>query len=192
MLSELRGKTADLHHQVEKELYGKEIRDKSLSLEQYKLLLKVNLVFHTALEKAIEPYINSIAELEYEKRKKSHLIKKDLKALDEEVPSFRAVLKAKGVYNALGMLYVAEGSTLGGQVILKAAQQIPDIDNTKAHSFYNAYNSETGKMWKKFIEYIYNTSLSEKQREEVINSATEAFQLFSNIHGRLKHMSESV
>ena len=52
--------------------------------------------------------------------------------------------------NALGALYVLEGSTLGSQIILRHLQQVLGPEMAGADSFFCGHGAQTGAMWQAF------------------------------------------
>ena len=105
--------------------------------------------FHAAWE----PLLHSQRELrrivpDLPQRRRVEAIESDLRALGVEplapMPAPRALTAAE----ALGALYVIEGSTLGGQIILRSLQGT-DFE-ALATRFFNAYGPRTGAMWKEF------------------------------------------
>ncbi|WP_296701380.1 biliverdin-producing heme oxygenase [Thiocapsa sp. UBA6158] len=55
---------------------------------------------------------------------------------------------------ALGALYVLEGSTLGGQVILRHLEARSAEIPTDATCFFSGHGAQTGAMWKSMVEAL--------------------------------------
>lgn len=80
-----------------------------------------------------------------------------------------------GLVQALGMLYVIEGATLGGRIIRRelAARGIDPDD----FAFLDPYGNETGPMWKKFVRVAEREAgRTRKQREDACEGALKAFR----------------
>lgn len=182
MHSELKTATDELHAQVEQLLFGQDIRAGKLTLLQYKHLLKVNFLFHDALERSMPRQAQQLEGLDYQQRMKSHLLRKDLAALGESVPEQRLELSINSIPEALGMLYVAEGSTLGGRVILKVAQNIKEVSACPANAFYSVYGNDVGLMWKRFLAILDGYSYSENEKALAVQSAQKGFRLIAEAH----------
>lgn len=75
---------------------------------------------------------------------------------------------------ALGALYVMEGSTLGGKVIGKALRRLPNWP-ISAPSYFDPYGSATGSMWSAFQDYL--DSALEADADAVIVGAQRTFAL---------------
>jgi heme oxygenase len=76
---------------------------------------------------------------------------------------------------ALGLLYVLEGSTLGGRVILRQlASTGMDLDGL---GFLDPYGSESGRMWRQFLELLeIHVSGSETGIEQAVIGARNGFE----------------
>jgi heme oxygenase len=81
---------------------------------------------------------------------------------------------------AIGAMYVMEGSTLGGVHISKMIQQrLPSLDE-QALTFFNGYRSDTQAMWQKFKTAIDGEQLQTGEAAYIIQSANETFIKFAN------------
>lgn len=74
---------------------------------------------------------------------------------------------------ALGMFYVIEAASLGGNVIKKQLQKNPDFFNVE-FNYFGMYGEQIGAFWKNFTSTI-NTYFSEKQNNEVLKGAERAY-----------------
>src|ERR1700753_1100409 len=119
MLSEiLKQETLSAHQELEKKLVAKMREMKSL--DDYARLLQLFFAFFGGLEKLIEPYIDEGILPDYPERRKTAAIVADLELLNSAIPATADELpEVTGTAQALGALYVMEGSTLGGQHIRK-------------------------------------------------------------------------
>ena len=76
----------------------------------------------------------------------------------------------------IGWLYVVEGSTLGGRMILKFLNgRLPQLQQNGTR-FLEGYGAETGSMWKGFLQFLSAYSIENNKEEEVIAGATKAFE----------------
>src|SRR5690606_14516390 len=53
-----------------------------------------------------------------------------------------------------GIIYVIEGSTLGGRYILKNIESALNLTSHKGASFLAGYGNHTGSLWKKFMNSL--------------------------------------
>lgn len=67
----------------------------------------------------------------------------------EGLPTAPRLPALRSVAEALGSMYVTEGSTLGGQLLSRHFVEDTGIP-AAACRFFSGYRSETGSMWKRF------------------------------------------
>jgi heme oxygenase (biliverdin-IX-beta and delta-forming) len=81
---------------------------------------------------------------------------------------------------AVGCLYVLEGSTLGAQVICQHLREVFGSQGASfPMSFYQSYGPETRNMWREFCDFIFRYSLEIKttqEQQEVLTSARQTFE----------------
>jgi heme oxygenase len=88
--------------------------------------------------------------LNWSRRRRAALFAADLRALDAVGPTPVPHLSAvAGTDEALGGLYVLEGSTLGGVLIDRHLAALPGLAGVRLRAF-SPYGSETGAMWHAF------------------------------------------
>lgn len=153
----LKEKTASSHTQLEQALFASAIMDGSFTPANYNIVLRVNYLVHYLLEPIFFIILSNKIQEEVGllKRKKTGALAEDIQAsgidpttdqsLDISVPD----LENEG--EALGALYVLEGATLGGQVIIRRLKKDPAFSSSPL-AYYNVYAAETGTMWKQFLE----------------------------------------
>jgi heme oxygenase len=76
--------------------------------------------------------------------------------------------------HALGILYVLEGATLGGQVIGRNLSAVLKLGATNGAAFFAGYGDETRAMWKRFSEHVDRSAALDS--ETVIASAVDTFE----------------
>ncbi|MGR3810890.1 biliverdin-producing heme oxygenase [Jiulongibacter sp. NS-SX5] len=150
----------------------------STSRENYTKLLGLFYDYFNELDKKIAD-IAEIREVpDFSKRRSSSWLKQEIESLglevsDEEVSSAPQINSA---FEALGAMYVMEGSTLGGQHITKMLGKLYE-DKDHDFIFFNGYGEQTHAMWANFKEYL--NSIPENAHDEVIKSANETFEGFA-------------
>lgn len=92
------------------------------------------------------------AAVTWDARRRAALFAGDLDALDA-APSDHApgLAPVAGTDEALGRLYVLEGSTLGGTFIDRHLAGLPQLSGVRLRAF-SPYGGETGAMWHAFRE----------------------------------------
>lgn len=171
----LRQETRSAHEQTEQLFYTEALQNGTLTVDQYKHLLRTHLLFHRALETAIEQHPHFFRDYQLETRRKAPWLLADLMALHEPLPQPDSTLLTNWSPIALlGAAYVGEGSMLGGTVIGRLLQKNPAIQPLLTHArFYQGYGSATGSQWKTFLSFL--TRQSETQADEVVTAARQAF-----------------
>lgn len=183
MVSEyLKQNTAEYHNAAEKLFNSERIFNKTFTLEDYKKIIHSNYLMLLHSEDKI---FNSLSQRFSEKlqlnlRRKLPLIQKDLKSLSLENKDAIHVLEIENEHEALGMLYVIEGSTLGGNVIAKQLSKTEGFDDITFH-FFGCYQENTGFMWKNFKE-VLDSEVHQENYDEVLSGAQKLYTLLLNVH----------
>lgn len=77
--------------------------------------------------------------------------------------------------HAVGCLYVLEGSTLGGQLIMRHVRKSLGLDADTGAGFYAGYGEHTGSMWQAFLVFLSAVTFDAQQTQQAINAARETF-----------------
>jgi heme oxygenase len=103
--------------------------------------------FHLPADDVLRPFLDPVPELEFVARSRAQWLAPFANA--NAVPAFP---KPGTRWEALGLLYVLEGSALGGRVILRALAARGAIDPVLG--FLDPYGSETGRLWRGFLSVL--------------------------------------
>lgn len=182
LLEQLRQETRPLHEQTEQLFYTETLRNGTLSAMEYSHLLRTHLVFHQALESAIDRNDEFFREYEPEVRRKTPWLLTDLAHVDEALPVPMPELFANwSPVSLLGAAYVGEGSMLGGTVIGRMLQQNEAVKPLLAEQgrFYQGYGSDLGSNWKMFGAFL--TQRGTPHADEVVAAADETFRAYQSI-----------
>jgi heme oxygenase len=184
MLSDkLKESTKQNHQQLEKTLVGKL---KAIhSAQEYIDLLKLFYGYFGGLEQEINNIMDTALLPDHGQRRKTQAIADDLLYLGSDIPE-----KAEGYelpqmndsLQALGALYVMEGSTLGGTIISKMIQQHLHLED-KGLSFFTGYGSQTPHMWEVFKQALNEIDIPGDE-SVVIASANQTFLKFGEWFNR--------
>jgi heme oxygenase len=79
---------------------------------------------------------------------------------------------------ALGCLYVMEGSTLGGRFIARRLHEHLGLTPASGAAFFHGYGEETGSRWKAFQQALVRYSAATENEFAVIGAAEETFSKF--------------
>lgn len=131
---------------------------------------------HADAEAALAPWLADLAGLEFDARRRSVQLAADLAALDGEPPSKpgRSSTVA-GVGEALGRMYVLEGSTLGGRVIRRAVEARGD--GMSGLSFLDPYGERVGERWRAFLAVVDRQVRTPEDIEAMVGGAVAGFRL---------------
>lgn len=178
LLDRLRQETRLLHEQTETLFYGESLQNGTLSSSEYEHLLRTHLIYHRALETAIDAHPDFFTDYQPETRRKTSWLITDLAQFSNTPLPISVDLFAGWSAGALlGAAYVGEGSMLGGTVINRLLQKnralFPVLGQAR---FYEGYGSAVGKMWKAFGEFLTETGTP--VANEVVNGANRAFGLY--------------
>jgi heme oxygenase len=175
----LKSATESLHRSVETTPISKAIMSHTLTPEEYGQYLHKMHVIHHSVEHVIFPTVNTVIK-DVMARVKTPFITSDIAKLGSKAdvsgyPLFDDDYKNNLNFN-LGMLYVTEGSVLGGLYILKNVKQILGFETPG--SFLNVYGEKTGSIWKNFIEQLntYALTITDDAADEIIAGALYGFK----------------
>ncbi|MDV7697194.1 biliverdin-producing heme oxygenase [Chryseobacterium soli] len=183
MVSEyLKKNTAEYHDAAEKLFNSEKIFNRTFTLEDYKKIINTNylMLLHSE-DKIFNNLADKYAEkLQLNNRKKLPLIEKDLESLSLENQTASHDLEFSNEHEALGAMYVIEGSTLGGNVIAKQLSKTEGFDHV-SFNFFGCYQENTGPMWKNFKE-VLDTEVREENYHEVLSGAKKLYTFLLNVN----------
>lgn len=107
------------------------------------------------------------------------MIEKDLASLALENQTASHDFELANEHEALGAMYVIEGSTLGGNVIAKQLSKTEGFDEV-TFNFFGCYQENTGLMWKNFKE-VLDTEVTEENYSEVLSGAIKLYTFLLNV-----------
>lgn len=177
-LSRLKENTAILHRQLEQSSITSALMRAEIKASDYALYLAAMREVIAWCETSVFPQVNSVI-LNVDGRRKLNAIDHDLLALRPEipfqVPPFEKLPDALSLPKALGSMYVLEGSSLGGIVIVKQLQHQPFLTQNTSR-FLTVYGKNTGFYWKKFIDDLSRYAIAHNVENEIIEGAQDTFK----------------
>lgn len=133
-------------------------------------------VLHSAVETAIAPWRPAFAEIGYEPDRRAPLIRAGLEALGEPRPDDIAVRPLPTLGEAIGWVYVAEGSMLGGRVMQRG--MIRDGISLNGLDFLDPHGDETGSRWRAFMSAMDSAWASGRATQaDIVKGGRDAFDL---------------
>ena len=180
VLHALRVATEQAHRRLEaRHLLGKH----DFSRADYENILRASYGFYLPLEQRLTSFAAEIPHLHWHDRRKLPLLWRDLNhfghdaAIIERLPRCGRLPDIGSETDALGCLYVLEGATLGGQVLLKRVRHQLNIDAARGAAFFAGYGERTGAMWRRFIDCLHFVKLP-ADIARACASAQSTFQTF--------------
>lgn len=153
----------------------------NLNIDTYARLLCAMQVWFSEAETLTQAIKHENIELQHIKDKGA-LLSEDINALNYNLiktnttnanttPALLSSINNK--FAVLGLLYVVEGSTLGGMVIAPKVQRA--LAREDVTSFYECYDEQKLAFFNKTMLAIKSAVTSEKEAEEVVAGALDSF-----------------
>ncbi len=187
ILKNLAEETRPIHEKVERENVASKIMDHTISLYQYGKLLVDNYIAYSTLEAYVLAHKAKLPHvlLPFVGEDKSTALMHDLNNLHESLPETYPFNPVDNSWPALaGMIYVMEGSMLGGMLMAKNIKQCPSLANLGEQYFFTGDTASKATRWKQFKEVMGSIGFDEAQTRSAITGAKEAFAYFETVYAR--------
>ncbi len=175
----LKSDSLEQHREVEKLLVNRIRNIRTVS--DYVSLLQIFYTYFGALEKRIEKVI-SVKDLpDFNSRRKTDALAKDLADLGSAPQAMATADSLPLLSNqkaALGALYVIEGSTLGGGIIGKMISRQIELPAGLGLSFFTGYGEQTEFMWAGFKSSLNAASIDADDHKIVTDAVINTFRKF--------------
>lgn len=122
--------------------------------------------------------------LQFEQRRRSGLLIRDLQSLGITHGDIAALPRCANtptfaeLPEALGVMYVLEGSTLGGQFIAKLVYETLGLTEETGTAFFYSYGVEVGSMWRRFSDIAREEVVAPAAQQQFIAAAQSTFTAF--------------
>lgn len=175
-LHTLKTQTAGAHKKLENLPVSSSVLSPEMKTEDYAHYLKLMYEVHHDVEENIFPLLSGCIH-DLKERKKKHFIEEDLAFLKYTKPLASRVFNTENITIpfALGILYVVEGSSLGGRFILKNIETIKGLNEGKGVLYFTGYGNKTGSHWKSFLNVLTEYQEENNCEDEIIKGAIYAF-----------------
>ena len=179
-MKKLKEATRDQHEGLENTV---DVMRESLTEEDYKRLLLKFYRFYAPVEEAIAKLDWDEVGYSFEARRKVPKLAQDLEYLGagEELKNLKPWTETPSIEDhasGLGVLYVLEGATLGGQIINRHLREHLGVEPGAGASFFSGYGPKTGEMWKEFAQTVDSYSGEFGGEDKMIAAARAAFDSF--------------
>jgi heme oxygenase (biliverdin-IX-beta and delta-forming) len=180
MISErLRAETAGHHHAIENAKRFSRLGSDDFTQVEYVQVLEKFYGFYQPLEEAYRQHPDVLEALNYERRFKLPLLKKDLLHFGHTEDSLTGLERCNDLpplqtkAQILGCMYVMEGSTHGSQMIAKKLRQQLHLGD-EGLSFYEGYGQDTMAQWKAFKSYL-DSAIAQQEGDVIVSTAGQTF-----------------
>jgi heme oxygenase (biliverdin-IX-beta and delta-forming) len=172
----LRTGTATEHGALERSL---DLLDPALGLPRLAEVLTRMHGFWLAAEAGLDDWAGlhpaDAADVKWDRRRRAGLFATDLTALGTDGAGAPPCLAALGgTDEALGRMYVLEGSTLGGTFIDRHLAGLPQFSGVRLCSF-SPYGDETGSMWHAFRRSLHDRVAAGGDADVMVSAARDTF-----------------
>lgn len=168
------------HHQALEAMMIRQLKAMK-SIADYTDVLEVFYSYFGGLEQQIKAQLHDGFAID--ERRKAGDLAADLTHYGAAIPSLATeddLPKIENHLQAIGALYVIEGSTLGGKYISQMiSKQLEQADDAGL-SFFNGYGENTMAMWSDFKTYMNKQAKNEAEEAEIIAAANETFVKFKH------------
>ncbi len=150
--------TAPFHAELEKMAIAIALAEGPVTRENYAIYLTKLAAIHQMVEPLIVAMGDwSLYGIDPAIRLRLPLLKADLEALDRPYILTDVTLPISMTWNfatAVGMMYVLEGSTMGGQVLSRKLSHITDTEGVACTRYFQAYGENTMRLWGEFCQFL--------------------------------------
>jgi heme oxygenase len=177
----LKSATKDLHAQVESHL---DLDGAVRSRSDYRFILETLWGFYHPIENALERIDWKGIDISIERRRKLHWLEADLVSVGSSPNAAESrgecafIPTLDDFADGLGALYVLEGSTLGGQLILRTLSPRLAISSRDGGRFFASYGNDTSAMWRSYLTVIERFSRSADIAASIERRAYDTFLAF--------------
>jgi len=185
LLLALRDGTRDCHKSLEARL---PFFEAGFDVAAYRRLIQAYYGFHAPLEACLGAYQEPM-------RAKTPSLTLDLQALKlsaddiDAQPLCQALPAISNEASALGVMYVLEGSTLGGQVLKRAMAERLGLGPANGTGFFDVYGAHTGTYWRSFLDRLGQASTAPAAQAATVQAAVDTFECFENWLGQRNVLS---
>jgi heme oxygenase (biliverdin-IX-beta and delta-forming) len=179
----LRDSTRDIHRRLD---FALESQGLMAKLEGYQSILMRFLGLYRPLEADLAGISWGDSRIDIGDRMKSSWLGVDLQYLGmatrdiEQLPDCRSTPRPASMAEGLGVLYVLEGATLGGQVIARQLYSRLGIGAENGGRFFAAYGEKTGVMWRQLVAALDRFGEDDTAATAIERMAVATFQCFEN------------
>ncbi len=171
VLNALRLATAEIHREIETE---SDIQSRLRDADSRPAMVARFLDFHHCVEAVVEPWREALREFGFALHPRTPEMQAGLRLLGGAQTESQVASTAPSLGEALGWLYVAEGSMLGGRVIQRGLVQ--DGVPLTGLGFLDPWGEATGERWRAFVTAMESACASGRALQtDVLKGGRDAF-----------------
>ncbi|WMJ70401.1 biliverdin-producing heme oxygenase [Stenotrophomonas sp. 24(2023)] len=170
----LKAATSSTHDSLDKRIMSEDI---FASRDRFARFVRVQYRFHRDIQALYAAPVLGALLPDLAERQRLAQIAKDLGDLQQSLPADAAPAVAADVElaRALGWLYVAEGSNLGGTILFKMAAKL-GLGAGFGASHLAAHPDGAARHWRQFTAALDTVPLTDAQEAQAIEGANAAFR----------------
>jgi heme oxygenase (biliverdin-IX-beta and delta-forming) len=184
----LQSATREIHERLHSHFAFQRLTAGSITAPEYRALLARLYGFHHPLEIAILRRLETTAQahidLEFDHRKRAHLLASDLTFLGltelelANLPLCPVPESHDRIGRVLGCLYVKEGATLGGRVLARRVDNLFPPGDLGGRRFFSGLPDD-GALWRRFCAVI-ELPIFHVDIDDMVSAASETFAMFED------------
>lgn len=173
LVERLRSETMSLHQQLDTKILS---HNPFGELDAYIPFLQMQYGFHLAMESIYNDVRLQELFPDLEHRSRLELIRKDLQDLQASLPGTLPLPTAETTaHQALGWLFVSEGSRLGAVALSKRAALLGLSSSHGARHLNTASPDGPAVAWRELTNVLSRLEISTSEEDEIANEAKQAF-----------------
>lgn len=182
--------TKPFHDALESTSLAKELLCGTIDKTKYITYLQSLHAIHENIENRIKNMNEwELYNINPHNRCRLHLIEKDLSVLESSPKrnATRVYLNTQWSFScAVGVLYVLEGSTMGGRLLAQRLEHMCGGNGLRATSYFESYQDDTLILWREYCEFLSNYEKENpEESSRVILSACDMFLVLLEIMNEL-------
>jgi heme oxygenase len=178
ILQSLKEETNLLHDIVDKSSGADKIISHSITKNEFANLLTKNYLAYSTIDANIDNFgQEDLVKPIYFLPRISNWVAKDLQKISSSLPIINTSFFLNNKFEALGAIYVTEGSLLGGLFIGKHLTECNNLKNSIQSEFYTTDKSRLNR-WKIFKNYLNEKKFTDSEIRKIIDGAKKSFSFF--------------
>lgn len=178
----LKTETASHHDAIENAKRFSRLGSEDFSKPEYIQLLEKFYGYYRPLENAFRQHPDMMDALHFEQRFKRPLLEQDLRYFGHDdaslakLPDCQDLPPTQSRAEAIGCIYVMEGSTHGAQFIARRLREQLKLDDGNGLRFYEGYGKDTHTQWKAFKTYMDKQFDKDSEGNAIVSAASKTFE----------------